>query len=329
MRAVMRIWLVRRQVLSLLTAGAILVLGGFGQTQQPGTSEKLPGIENPAQLVGKKINVKRLPLCEPGTYKTDLVHAGMEATVLSAKPSTIPALPESALDRMSPAMREMILDQQKAVLLLLRFEDGTERDTCAPIGPKKLAEYLEIRQEEASNPNASNQPVALPDEEDSKSPGGRWVVEPNRDKLTDIVSDQFNLMADDKLHDSTVTTRPVLAVVCRAGQLKEAEFQTGLVLGAPAIEERGLLNIQVPVQYVRVRLDNKISQFSWEQLADSKSMRICCSTFSGKNELEKILKARDVRIEFGSFSGYAEVATFSPSGLDTEMFAKSCGIRVR
>ena len=55
-------------------------------------------IDSPAQLVGKKINVKRLPLCEPGTYKGDLEHAGMIATVVGTAPSTIPipALSKSA-----------------------------------------------------------------------------------------------------------------------------------------------------------------------------------------------------------------------------------------
>jgi hypothetical protein len=68
----------------------------------------------------------------------------MEATVLSAKPSTIPALSKAVLDKMTPAMRDMMLDQQKAALLLVRFDDGAERDTCAAIGPKKLAEYVEL-----------------------------------------------------------------------------------------------------------------------------------------------------------------------------------------
>jgi hypothetical protein len=165
--------------------------------------------------------------------------------------------------------------------------------------------------------------------QDQKSAGGNWVLELNRDKMTDVASDQFNLMADNELRDGILTARPALAVVCRAGHLKEAEFQTGLVLATPAIEGRGLLNIQVPVQHLRVRLDTKISNFAWEQLSNSKSVQICCSTFSGKSELEKILKAHDVRIEFGTFSGYAQVATFSPSGIDKAMLEKSCGLKVR
>ena len=136
------------------------------------------------------------------------------------------------------------------------------------------------------------------------------MVESIRDKLTDVVSEQFNLFANNEVHDGIVTSRPALAIVCRAGHLNEAEFQTGIVLNTPVIEGRGLLNIQTPVHYVRVRLDKKISQFSWEHMSNSKTMQICCATFSGKGQVEKILRAQDVRIEFGSFDGYAEVTEF-------------------
>jgi hypothetical protein len=115
----------------------------FAQGQEPRVQDQI-AIQEPTQLVNKKINVGRLPLCEPGTYKVDLGHAGMEATVLSANPSNTPALPKSVLDKMSPNMRGMMLDQQKAALLLLQFGDGTKRDTCAAIGPKKLGEYIEL-----------------------------------------------------------------------------------------------------------------------------------------------------------------------------------------
>ncbi len=125
----------------------------FGHAQQPSVQEP-PVIQDPAQLVGKKINVNRLPLCELGTYKLDFSHAGMEATVISAKPSRAVALSKSVLDKMSPDMREIILDQQNASLLLLQFDDGAKRDTCAAIGPKKLAEYVDL------SPGQSLEPVA-------------------------------------------------------------------------------------------------------------------------------------------------------------------------
>jgi hypothetical protein len=123
--------------------GLSLVASAFGQGQDSRPPDQLT-IQDPAQLVGKKIKVNRLPLCEPGTYNADLNHAGMEATVVSAKPSKFPVLSKSVLDKLSPDMRDMMLDQQKSALLLLQFGDGASRDTCAAFGPKKLAEYIEL-----------------------------------------------------------------------------------------------------------------------------------------------------------------------------------------
>jgi hypothetical protein len=138
----------------------LLAAGGFGQGQL-GMPELT--IQDAAQLLGKKIIVNRLPLCEPGTYKPDLMHAGMQATVVSAKPSKIPVLSKSVLDKLSPDMRDLMVDQQRAALLLLQFEDGTSRDTCAAIGPKKLAEYIELapgQTLEPVAPGAAASPVA-------------------------------------------------------------------------------------------------------------------------------------------------------------------------
>lgn len=121
-----------------------VAMGSFGQGQQPGTQQQLV-IQDPIQLVGKKINVQRLPLCEPGTYKGDFEHAGMVATVISEQPSKmVPTLSKTVLDRVPPNLRDTMLDEQKAALLLLQFEDGIKRDTCAAIGPKRLAGYIQL-----------------------------------------------------------------------------------------------------------------------------------------------------------------------------------------
>ena len=373
---------VGRRVSGMVKTGILfltLPAFSFGQGQQLKTQDQL-AIQQPAQLVGKKINVGRLPLCEPRTYTVDFQHAGMEATVLSANASSTRVLPKSVLDKVSPAMRDIMLDQQKAALLLLQFGDGAKRDTCAAIGPKKLAEYIELAPGETLDqvaagltpanldpkpasqpigelsheevkalspgqtldqvtphlnsanlaaPQATTQPIGEFSREevkarDPKSAGGKWVIVPNRDAITDVVSDQFNLMADNTIDDGTISSRPVIAIVCRAGHLENADFQTGVVLGTPRFEGRGLLNFSKPIQDLRVRLDNKIRFFSWVQLADSESMEIGFFPFR-LSDLDKILKARDVRIEFGDFEGNSEVAVFSPSGSDKNIFNDSCG----
>jgi hypothetical protein len=120
-----------------LTFLLVLPSISFGQDQ--------PTIQDPSQLVGKEVNVQRMPLCQPGTYTADLAHAGKRAIVVSVKPNTaMPALSSRVMSRLPPETRAMLEDQQKAATLLFQFEDGTKLDSCAPVGPSKLADYLEL-----------------------------------------------------------------------------------------------------------------------------------------------------------------------------------------
>lgn len=139
---------------ALVSLGIVFTISAAAQDQRT--------IQDPAQLVGKKVNVQRIPLCQPGTYKVDLSHAGEEATVLSAKPSKSPQLSEARMARFTPELRAMMLDQQKAALLLLQFADGTKLDTCVPFGPNKLSEQLEILPGQILAPAAQNGTAASP-----------------------------------------------------------------------------------------------------------------------------------------------------------------------
>src|SRR5205809_2103476 len=123
----------------------------FGQEQSS-------PIQDPAQLVGKQVIVHRMPLCQPGTYTVDLAHAGKQATVMSAKPIKFPPMSQRALNRLTPEMRAMIEDQRKAATLMLQFEDGAKFDTCAPFGPNKLAEYLDVVPGQIQEPVAPASP---------------------------------------------------------------------------------------------------------------------------------------------------------------------------
>ena len=114
----------------------LLVASSFGKNP--------PAIKDPMKLVGKKVNVHNIPLCQPGTNKADLAHAGKQATVVSAKPNTMPAMSPALTSRLPPDIRAMLDDQQKAATLLFQFADGAKLDTCTPIGPQGLAFYLEL-----------------------------------------------------------------------------------------------------------------------------------------------------------------------------------------
>jgi hypothetical protein len=114
----------------------LLAVSSFGKDR--------PVIKNPMKLVGKKVNVHNIPLCQPGTNTADHAHAGKLATVVSAKPTTMPAMSPEFTSRLNAEARALLDEQQKAATLLFRFEDGTKLDTCSPIGPQGLSLYLEL-----------------------------------------------------------------------------------------------------------------------------------------------------------------------------------------
>ncbi len=115
------------------------------QTTAAVVSVPQPAVIDLTQLAGKRVRVLRIPLCQPGTYTVNLTYAGKQATVLSAKKSTamVPLSP-SMLDKMPPASRAILDDLYASVTLLLRFDDGVDLDTCAPIGPRKLSDSMEL-----------------------------------------------------------------------------------------------------------------------------------------------------------------------------------------
>jgi hypothetical protein len=117
-------------------------------------------LQDPAQLVGKHVIVSRdLPLCEPGTYNATIAYYGKTALVESIKPKGV-KIADNILNRMAPQMQDMMRDQRKAAVILLKFEDGKEFDSCAQVGPKKLSEALALAPGESLT--ASVEPAPAP-----------------------------------------------------------------------------------------------------------------------------------------------------------------------
>src|SRR5690349_7147468 len=131
-------------------------------------------IDNPSQLAGKKLHVLRAILCEPGTFTKNLDYAGKQATVASVKPGNTPQFLASTLNRMPPQSRAILEDQMKAATLLLQFDDGKKLDTCAPIGPRRIAEYFELAPGETLAPVAAG-----PASTAASSPTAAVAITPN------------------------------------------------------------------------------------------------------------------------------------------------------
>ena len=159
--------------LSLLIV--LLALPCFAQDQQPQPSQASPQPQ-PSQsapqsqpipedlnlLVGKRVVIGRLPLCVPKTFTTNLTYSGKTATVVSLKPGTMHKFSPSVMSRMTPEMREQLEDLQKGGMLLFQFEDGTQLDTCAALGPKTISPNLELAPGETIAAPANQVAAAAP-----------------------------------------------------------------------------------------------------------------------------------------------------------------------
>ena len=120
----------RRLILMLL-----LGVPGVGQEQQP--------VQDLGILLGKQVIVQRIPLCQPGTFTPVLTYAGKAATVVSLKPKKMQPLSRNVLNRLPQGeMRELL--EGKGATILVKFEDGTQLDSCAAITPSRLADYFEV-----------------------------------------------------------------------------------------------------------------------------------------------------------------------------------------
>jgi hypothetical protein len=73
-----------------------------------------------------------------------LSYAGKQAKVVSLKPFKIAPLSQGTMDRLPPQARAMMEDARRAATILVQFEDGTQLDTCAPVGPSRLSDYFEL-----------------------------------------------------------------------------------------------------------------------------------------------------------------------------------------
>jgi hypothetical protein len=153
------------------------------------------------------------------------------------------------------------------------------------------------------------------------SAGGKWSLTVVKDAMTDASHDMFLLDAESPVKEGPITATPNLSIDCAHGNFRGAMFDAGLVLGGGSHESTKFAPFQPRQKYVRVRLDNKIEQMSWDTMSTMKSLMV------GKRDLEKILKAKDVRIEFSTPLGGGGVAVFQPTGLDRDMLNRSCGTK--
>lgn len=156
-------------------------IGVFGQEQQQ-------PIQDLNLLIGKQVIVQRAPLCNPGTYTAVLTYSGKQAKVVSLKPFKLPfPVSQAALDRMTPELRALMEDERKAATILLQFEDGTQLDTCAPIGPSKFSESFELAPGQTLQNSSTSATVSTPPISTGETPAPATITNPKQ--AADMLSD--------------------------------------------------------------------------------------------------------------------------------------------
>ena len=101
-----------------------------------------PPIQDLSVLVGKQVVIQRTGLCQPKTFNAVLTYAGKTATVLAVTPKVMPKMSSSVMNRMPPQARELL--EGKGAIILVKFEDGTEWDSCAAITPSTLVDFAAL-----------------------------------------------------------------------------------------------------------------------------------------------------------------------------------------
>jgi hypothetical protein len=229
----------------------LLSLAGFGQEQQQ-------PIQDLNLLIGKQVTVQRQPLCQPGTYTVVLSYAGKQATVVSMKPSKITPLSQGVMARMPPQARAMMEDAQKAATILLQFEDGTQLDTCAPIGPSKVFDHFELVPGQTLEQVAKNS---------TASPVTSAPVAPRADVLSD---DEVTLAVSGKGRDHWVFIEDAGLMAAQGNQV-------------PAI------TLYMPEAVLAIRAESAKKQFTKyepEEEEKRRSLMIVAQGYAGKTITE-------------------------------------------
>jgi hypothetical protein len=142
-----------KYVSAVLIAIAGLTAAGVGQDT---------AVQDLNVLVGKQVIVQRVALCQPGTFNTVLTYAGKQGTVVSLKPFKMPTMPKMSMSRLTPEVRAMMENSQKMATILVKFDDGTQLDSCGPVIPSMLSNYFELAPGQKLEPVATSAAAPAP-----------------------------------------------------------------------------------------------------------------------------------------------------------------------
>lgn len=144
--------------------------------------------------------------------------------------------------------------------------------------------------------------------------GGSWTMYSAEDPMTAAKKVRFELDADKLMQDSD--TKAKIVLYCVNGKLALGDFRPNLRLGPP---NRPSFWEGRPQMRVLVRINDSHGNHNWNWV-NGRFLAM------DKDTVRQIIGARLLRIQFDTPHG-AEIAEFSPAGLDLALVKKACGLK--
>ena len=152
------------------------------------------------------------------------------------------------------------------------------------------------------------------DEYHGVSTGGKWFEFHSEDKMTGAKRVRFELLSDNYLSEDP-EYKPRIELVCTNGKYTYADFNPGIRLGPP--NRPGFWG--QPQMEVVVRVDDTHHDHGWNWERD----RVLAMD---KGTTRELIGAHIFKIQIRGRSGAAEIAEFSPAGLDLSRVRQACDL---
>lgn len=154
------------------------------------------------------------------------------------------------------------------------------------------------------------------DESDGVRVGGKWMEFRSEEKMTGAKKVRFELLADNYLKEEP-DYKPRIELVCTNSKYAYADFNPGIRLGPP--NRPGFWG--QPQMEVMVRVDDTHSNHGWNWVRDR-------FLSMDKGTTRELIGSHIFKVQLRGQYG-AEIAEFSPAGLDLGRVKQACDLTPR
>ena len=151
-------------------------------------------------------------------------------------------------------------------------------------------------------------------EQDGVSAGGNWMEFQSQDKMTGAKRARFELIANNSFREDP-NYKPRINLFCENGKYKLGDFNPGVRLAPP--NRPGFWG--QPQLEVMVRIDNYHGHHGWNWVRGH-------FLSMDKGTVRGLMQAQVFNVQVRTRSG-AQIAEFSPEGLDLPLVKQACDLK--